>query len=121
MLPSTPNVESVYLDSSNGILSGLMSLPRDVPSLPAPAVSSSSSHTLPASGPPQSPTEPMSSEPHTVLIDQTTLDPTAAMAVAARIHKETDGKAVMLDAPVSGGQCYRACAWGWFQHSRRRR
>lgn len=91
MLPSTPQVEAVYLDESGGILSGIQSLPRDTAALPDPGSSSSDSGV------------------HTVLIDQTTLDPTAAMAIAARIHSETEGKAFMLDAPVSGGKLSQLC------------
>jgi 3-hydroxyisobutyrate dehydrogenase len=88
MLPSTPQVEAVYLDDAKGILSGLLSLPKDTPALPSPESSADSS----------------SSPFHTILIDQTTLDPTAAMAVAARVHAETQGGVAMLDAPVSGGK-----------------
>lgn len=96
MLPSTPQVEAVYLDGSSGILSGILSLPKDTPSLPS-AESSESANT-------DKSRSIGSSSPHTILIDQTTLDPTAAMAVASRIHEETEGKVMMLDAPVSGGE-----------------
>lgn len=111
MLPSTPQVESVYLDESQGILSGLLSLPPDTQALPSPEPSLSISDiasppsSAPASPPSgsASPSQPKSADPHTILIDQTTLDPTAAMAVASRIHEQTGGMALMLDAPVSGG------------------
>lgn len=90
MLPSTPQVEAVYLDESTGILSGLTSLPANTPSLPSPS-------------PPASPSGGQQG-PQTILIDQTTLDPTAAVAVAERTHDTTGRMALMLDAPVSGGE-----------------
>jgi 3-hydroxyisobutyrate dehydrogenase len=67
MLPSTPQVEAVYL-SPSGILAGLSTV-----------------------------------QDETLLLDCTTLDPTAAKAISSQISKETSGKALMLDAPVSGG------------------
>ena len=67
MLPSTPQVEAVYL-SPTGLLPGLVS---------------STSETL--------------------LLDCTTLDPSAAKAVSERVTRETSGRAAMLDCPVSGG------------------
>lgn len=95
MLPSTPQVEAVYLDSSSGILSGLQSLPKNTEALSTPEQVDAAGSTTNAE---------TSSTPHTILIDQTTLDPTVAMAVAARIHEETEGRVLMLDAPVSGGE-----------------
>ncbi|ODO11800.1 hypothetical protein I350_00584 [Cryptococcus amylolentus CBS 6273] len=110
MLPSTPQVEAVYLDPVQGILAGLQGLPGNTSDLPLvtapqPNVSGNtsqavdeqlSSTTTLSSGPPPN-------NPHTLLIDQTTLDPTVALAVSTRIHQETSHKALMVDAPVSGG------------------
>jgi 3-hydroxyisobutyrate dehydrogenase len=96
MLPSTPQVESVYLDPKSGILVGLQDLPPDTESLPSPIFTDASD------------AEPSGfsadGDPHTILIDQTTLDPTFAVSLAEQIRSETLGHAVMLDAPVSGGQ-----------------
>ncbi|WWD18056.1 hypothetical protein CI109_102503 [Kwoniella shandongensis] len=133
MLPSTPQVEAVYLDPKGGILAGLQALPLDTPSLgdlpastspvkPVSGVEELSSSTNmsapympPTSSPPlDSPTSfaPASSDPnpssgadapHTLLIDQTTLDPTTARDIASQIHATTSHRALMLDAPVSGG------------------
>ncbi|KAK4688905.1 hypothetical protein P7C73_g1205, partial [Tremellales sp. Uapishka_1] len=79
MLPSTPQVEAVYLDPDSGILAGMTKL---FPKL-------TSRHE--------------SGTPHTLLIDQTTLDPTKAIEIAERVHQTTQYGALMLDAPVSGG------------------
>ncbi len=111
MLPSTPQVEAVYLDPWSGILAGLRELPVDTPFLPSPSlsdiaprlsqaesISSTTTISQPSSGQSSTPS------PHTLLIDQTTLDPTMAVSVAERIQSETDGRAFMLDAPVSGGE-----------------
>jgi len=103
MLPSTPQVESVYLDPHTGILAGIPS--------EAPAIQSERA-SLPYE-PDEGTDYPDSAHstaagdvggPHTLLIDQTTLDPTAAIRIAERIQKETKGGAEMLDAPVSGGE-----------------
>ncbi|WVQ71026.1 hypothetical protein IAR50_000551 [Cryptococcus sp. DSM 104548] len=110
MLPSTPQVEAVYLHPVEGILAGLQELPSDTPNLsledePQSSLSGDasrasdeqfSSTTSISSGPPPT-------NPHTLLIDQTTLDPTVALAVSTRIHQQTSHKALMIDAPVSGG------------------
>lgn len=88
MLPSTPQVEAVYLDPAKGILAGLEGLPADTEALSVPSNSSSGGSTAGI---------------HTLLIDQTTLDPTVAMGVAKTVAERTQGKAVMVDAPVSGG------------------
>jgi 3-hydroxyisobutyrate dehydrogenase len=98
MLPSTPQVQSVYLDPTTGILPGLLSLPSNTPLLPR----------VPSSSvPDQTDTAAPSAQPNTLLVDGTTLDPTVAMEVAKRIHEETGGKALMIDAPVSGGESGR--------------
>ncbi|OCF42444.1 hypothetical protein I317_03689 [Kwoniella heveanensis CBS 569] len=123
MLPSTPQVESVYLDKHTGILAGLQSLSSsDAPILgTANPVGSSrdeanieqlSSTTTISPGPniPGTQTPPIDSSTtlspstaHTLLIDCTTLSPTSAIQVAEAIHASTNGHAMMLDAPVSGG------------------
>ena len=119
MLPSTPQVEAVYLDPSTGILAGLPQdeppLPHELasgaettgtPQMPASETSSFSQPPTPSSAstavPPTIDTG-AARRPHTVLIDGTTLDPTAAKRVAEQVHTRTGGGAVMLDAPVSGG------------------
>lgn len=105
MLPSTPQVESVYLDPEVGVLAGLKDLPGDTPPLGQPqVVSTESQSTGVATASPGSPGgAAYESEPHTLLIDQTTLDPTFAITLAERVQSETLGRALMLDAPVSGG------------------
>lgn len=100
MLPSTPQVESVYLDPEAGVLAGLKDLPADAQPLSAPLASVSSTNTTPDTSALSTGNE---SAPHTLLIDQTTLDPTFAMSLAERVQSETVGRALMLDAPVSGG------------------
>ena len=112
MLPSTPQVEAVYLDPTNGILAGLRELPGDTPqlhsthttnpsapSLTTESLSSTTTLSQSAASPGTTP-----SAPHTLLIDQTTLDPTTAARVAQTVQSETSGQALMLDAPVSGGR-----------------
>ena len=122
MLPSTPQVEAVYLDPKSGILAGI---PADAEPIPyhssfAPASSSTASPSLPASETASMSSAPSSSlqssditsastteqRPHTLLIDGTTLDPTAAVRIAMEVMDSTRGGAVMLDAPVSGGACH---------------
>ena len=117
MLPSTPQVESVYLDHAAGILAGLNDLPPDTESLQLP-LSNMTTTSDQSSAHSSSPTEktPMRNivdsitgtgtehPPHTILIDQTTLDPTFAMSLAEKVQSETLGRALMLDAPVSGGE-----------------
>ena len=107
MLPSTPQVEAVYLDPQSGILAGLpSSAPPLSPDASSPETSSQefareleeAEEELPSS----SSSESLGGA-HTLLIDGTTLDPTAAVAIAEKVHQATDGGAVMLDAPVSGG------------------
>lgn len=87
MLPSTPQVEAVYLDPHSGILAGLHDLPPDTDSHNSSLLDGSNE-----------------SAPHTILIDQTTLDPTFAVTLAEKIQSETLGRVQMLDAPVSGGE-----------------
>ncbi|WVW82172.1 hypothetical protein I302_104178 [Kwoniella bestiolae CBS 10118] len=123
MLPSTPQVESVYLDPQDGILSGIQTLPENEPPPNSARTSQngtkgmeelSSSTTIspgPSSSAPVIPPldssttiSPIStSSPHTLLIDCTTLSPVSAANIAKKIHEATNGKVVMLDAPVSGG------------------
>ncbi|KAK8865764.1 hypothetical protein IAR55_000911 [Kwoniella newhampshirensis] len=133
MLPSTPQVETVYLDPKGGILAGLLELPPETPSVdtkslfrtpstPAADIEEISSSTTisPPPAPPNT-TPPLDSSttmsptstttrptlsdtsPHTLLIDQTTLDPTIARGIASHIHSATALRALMHDAPVSGG------------------
>jgi 3-hydroxyisobutyrate dehydrogenase len=99
MLPSTPQVESVYLDPKAGVLAGVEDL-GSAESLPAPVNSKSTLgglvDSITGTG--------NEHDPHTILIDQTTLDPTFAMSLAEKVQSETLGRALMLDAPVSGGE-----------------
>lgn len=97
MLPSTPQVEAVYL-GENGLLAGLNG--ADTTSLSAAA------SELPwlvdgkiVSG---------TTDASTLFVDQTTLDPTGAKAVANAVHDKTGRKALMIDGPVSGGESCRA-------------
>lgn len=116
MLPSTPQVESVYLDPNAGILAGLKDLPADTEQLSLPLTNMTTSSDQSSSQP--SGKSPMRNivdsitgtgtehPPHTILIDQTTLDPTFAMSLAEKVQSETLGRALMLDAPVSGGELH---------------
>jgi 3-hydroxyisobutyrate dehydrogenase len=117
MLPSTPQVESVYLDPEAGILAGLKELAADAeplkpPSTITPLETSSPTSTASEGGDKSTLRTIVDSitgtgteyPPHTILIDQTTLDPTFAMSLAEKVQSETLGRALMLDAPVSGGQ-----------------
>jgi len=77
MLPSSAEVEEVYLNPTSGILRGL----QDHSSPSASSVGTTAT---------------------TLCIDSTTLDVTCASSVASQLKKEIPG-AEMLDAPVSGG------------------
>jgi len=112
MLPSTPQVESVYLDPAAGILAGLKEVPPDTELLELP-LSNMTTSSDQSSTQTKSPMRNMLDSitgtgtehpPHTILIDQTTLDPTFAMSLAEKVQSETLGRALMLDAPVSGGE-----------------
>ena len=112
MLPSTPQVESVYLDPTAGILAGLKDVPPDTEPLELPLTNMTTSSDQ-SSTQSKSPMRNMLDSitgtgtehpPHTILIDQTTLDPTFAMSLAEKVQSETLGRALMLDAPVSGGE-----------------
>lgn len=74
MLPSSAEVEEVYLNPTSGIMRGLQD------------------HSASAS-----------SDTTTLCIDSTTLNVTCASSVASKLKKEIAG-AEMLDAPVSGGK-----------------
>lgn len=95
MLPSTPQVESVYLGDS-GLLKGLAD---------AQSSGSLSDHVkanpwlLGGDSAPSGPTTA-----NTLLVDHTTLDPTAAKRVADDVHARTNRSALMIDGPVSGGE-----------------
>lgn len=115
MLPSTPQVQAVYLDQDNGILAGLAKLPSNTPPLPETLLLSDTS--LPSDTVTQggkvkkeltSTTDASSpatevSQVHTMLVDQTTLDPTVSLSISSLIHDSTSSAALMIDAPVSGG------------------
>ncbi|WVR05831.1 hypothetical protein IAU60_002857 [Kwoniella sp. DSM 27419] len=110
MLPSTPQVEAVYLDQHQGILAGLRALPEeagsvsDQPSGGGNQVEELSSSTTMSTGSSTTSTRSAGpAPPHTLLVDCTTLSPTAAQAVARTIHDATSDRAMMIDAPVSGG------------------
>ena len=144
MLPSTPQVESVYLDPRAGILAGLKDLTGDTEPLKTPSTKTTTSTLGSAHAPASAEVAEKSmmrnmvdsitgtgteNPPHTILIDQTTLDPTFAMSLAEKIQSETLGRALMLDAPVSGGTFYLernkeelisrndgCCQWGIDHH-----
>jgi len=144
MLPSTPQVESVYLDPRAGILAGLKDLTGDTEPLQTPSTKTTTSTSGSAHAPASAEVAEKSmignmvdsitgtgteNPPHTILIDQTTLDPTFAMSLAEKIQSETLGRALMLDAPVSGGTSYLertrerlmrrndgCCQWGIDNH-----
>jgi 3-hydroxyisobutyrate dehydrogenase len=113
MLPSTPQVESVYLDPGAGVLAGIKDLPVDTEPLVPPPEALGEGSTGSQGAKEKSAMRTMvdsitgtgnEHQPHTILIDQTTLDPTFAMSLAERVQSETLGRALMLDAPVSGGE-----------------
>lgn len=108
MLPSTPQVESVYLDPEAGVLAGLKEVPADSTPLNGTKENISngaeSTGSLQGSSSSSAPGTAADNTPHTLLIDQTTLDPTFAMSLAEKVQSETLGHALMLDAPVSGGE-----------------
>ncbi|GMK60004.1 hypothetical protein CspeluHIS016_0902210 [Cutaneotrichosporon spelunceum] len=94
MLPSTPQVESVYLGEA-GLLKGLADAP------------SSGSLTEQLKANPwligASDAAPGPTSAHTLLVDHTTLDPTAAKRIADDVHAQTNNLVSMIDGPVSGG------------------
>lgn len=115
MLPSTPQVQAVYLDQGNGILAGLAKLPRNTPPLPETLLLSDTSlpsdtftqgekvkKELTSTTDASSPATEVS-QVHTMLVDQTTLDPTVSLSISSLIHDSTSSAALMIDAPVSGG------------------
>ena len=121
MLPSTPQVESVYLDPEVGVLAGLKDLPSDTPPLASPMSASASSAESSTDTVEDGSKRPVveetrgtayESSPHTLLIDQTTLDPTFAISLAERVQSETLGRVLMLDAPVSGGKPHSSLSFG---------
>lgn len=96
MLPSTPQVEAVYL-GENGLLAGLngadtTSLSKAATELAWLVDNKIMNGTTDAS---------------TLFVDQTTLDPTGAKRVANEVHDKTGRKALMIDGPVSGGEQQR--------------
>lgn len=119
MLPSTPQVESVYLDPKHGILAGIpaegdalsvesasnddLAARSDSP-FTVEQISSSTTMSPASSAVTKHPDVPLGGGPHTLLIDGTTLDPTAAIRIAQTVQDVAKGGAVMLDAPVSGGR-----------------
>ncbi|OWT41120.1 3-hydroxyisobutyrate dehydrogenase [Cryptococcus neoformans Bt1] len=115
MLPSTPQVQAVYLDQDNGILAGLAKLPSNTPPLPETLLLSDTSlpsdtftqgekvkKELTSTTDASSPATEVS-QVHTMLVDQTTLDPTVSLSISSLIHDSTSSAALMIDAPVSGG------------------
>lgn len=115
MLPSTPQVQAVYLDQDNGILAGLAKLPMNTPPLSETLLLSdtsllSNTVTREEGVKKESPSVIDASTPatqpiqvHTMLVDQTTLDPTVSLSISSLIHDSTSRAALMIDAPVSGG------------------
>lgn len=94
MLPSTPQVEAVYL-GDKGLLSGL-----------ANAASSGSLSSHVEANPwllGDSPVPSGKTDANTLLVDHTTLDPTAATRIANDVHDKTNRSVLMIDGPVSGG------------------
>lgn len=110
MLPSTPQVESVYLDPTSGILAGIPSTaPALAPECPDLTFEPGPESLDSATPDPDTPVETKDDGPHTLLIDGTTLNPTAAIKIAQKVHEATKGGALMLDAPVSGGMSICFC------------
>lgn len=97
MLPSTPQVDAVYL-GENGLMSGLAGVNPDQ----TLSWGVDENPWLCADKGEDGPTSP--TDAHTLLVDHTTLDPTAAKRVADTVHKMSEDKVHMIDAPVSGGE-----------------
>jgi len=107
MLPSTPHVESVYLDPKSGILAGIPSQAAPLTPEHLSLAFESDVDGTESGDAPSANNDAGLGHAHTLLIDGTTLDPTAAGEVARRVQEETSGGALMLDAPVSGGESLR--------------
>ena len=111
MLPSTPQVESVYLDQASGILAGIPAtappLSPECPDLTFEPGPESLDPTTPSPG-----SGVNNDGPHTLLIDGTTLNPTAATRIAQTVQESTKSGALMMDAPVSGGTSSRQVGSG---------
>jgi 3-hydroxyisobutyrate dehydrogenase len=86
MLPSTPQVEAVYL--GEGVQSG--SLSDHVKANPWLIGAGAEPAGTTSAG--------------TLLVDHTTLDPTAAKRIADDVHAQTNNSVHMIDGPVSGGE-----------------
>ncbi|KAL1406174.1 hypothetical protein Q8F55_007861 [Vanrija albida] len=97
MLPSTPQVEAVYL-GDQGLVAGLkgadasVSLAESVKAAPW-LLGDTAGAALPAG----------QANSHSLFVDHTTLDPTAARRIADSVHEQTSLDALMVDGPVSGG------------------
>jgi len=98
MLPSTPQVEAVYLGES-GLMAGLANVKGE--SL-TDAIAASPWLLGDGTG-----EKPAATKAHTLFVDHTTLDPNAAKQVADTVHQQNKD-VFMVDGPVSGGE-YKAC------------
>jgi hypothetical protein len=96
MLPSTPQVESVYL-GERGLMAGLIDILKGEQSL---TDSIPSAPWLLGDG---TGDKPNATTAHSLWVDHTTLDPTAARRVAETVH-EQNKDVFMVDGPVSGGE-----------------
>lgn len=93
MLPSTPQVEAVYL-GEKGLLAGLAGIQPE----PLTDAIAANPWLLGDGG-----EQPAPTKSHSLFVDHTTLDPTAARRVAEDVHAQNEG-VYMLDGPVSGGE-----------------
>jgi 3-hydroxyisobutyrate dehydrogenase len=94
MLPSTPQVEAVYL-GEGGLLAGL----KGVQSGSLSDHVKANPWLIGAGAEPAGTTSA-----GTLLVDHTTLDPTAAKRIADDVHAQTNNSVHMIDGPVSGGE-----------------
>lgn len=93
MLPSTPQVEAVYLGES-GLMAGLANVTGE--SLTDAIVASP---WLLGDG---TGDKPAATKAHSLFVDHTTLDPNAAKRIADTVHEQSKD-VYMVDGPVSGG------------------
>jgi 3-hydroxyisobutyrate dehydrogenase len=97
MLPSTPQVESVYL-GDKGLLAGLKNVQGE-----SLTDALAASPWLLGDGDAASAAKPPATQAHTLFVDHTSLDPTAAKRIADTVH-EQNKEVLMVDGPVSGGE-----------------
>lgn len=92
MLPSTPQVEAVYL-GDEGLLAGI----KNIKGESLTDAIKANPWLLGDGG-----EAPPSTTAQSLFVDHTTLDPTAAQRIAGQVNSDS---VLMVDGPVSGGTC----------------